>query len=646
MKTSRRILGSYIFFIFIASIIIMFPRSGAWAQEESLPLLYQILKKENLLEEYRRVADAIGERTGHVISPEVGGEENNPFRLEVVNYVLRHPFDLPAVAAEMAGSLSAQIRGGKPFLAGMIGEGMTSLDLKPAPADGRAGPFASMAEFIIEVAQTLHEAEKIREEVLSVLSAKEIQSLYGAPEFFFPSLPGAERKEKSTAEKQKENATLLFFLQSALKVDLEKLANASAQVAQVLDIGLTPASVDFSDLRLPADWAIEERTGLIRLETPYGVVFLGGSGDNVYREDALLIIDIGGDDIYLNNAGASAKDYPFAVVIDYSGDDIYRSSEYFAQGSGFLGGGFLIDYAGDDRYLAKGYAQGSGFLGTGLLADLGGDDQYVCQAYCQGAGIFGIGVLAEADGHDSYYAGIYAQGFGSAKGYGALAEAEGDDHYYAGGVYPDHRQPDKAYVAMSQGFGFGLRPSGNKAGASGGVGIIADAKGDDTYIGDYFGQGASYWYALGILSDKSGDDKYIAARYSQGAGVHHSAGILADAAGDDEYLVHYGVSQGCGHDLAIGFLLDNGGDDRYVGGIISQGAGHANGIGVFNDNGGDDAYQFQEPGQGSGQYLELRRLGSFGVFIDTGGGDDYYSDRDKNGDIIYKNELGIFADTQ
>ena len=201
---------------------------------------------------------------------------------------------------------------------------------------------------------------------------------------------------------------------------------------------------------------------------------------------------------------------------------------------------------------------------------------------------------------------------------------------------------------MSSVFGFGLgsRPDETFIGASGGIGIIADQMGNDLYVGDYFAQGSSYWYALGILADESGHDKYISRRYSQGAGTHFSIGVLWDAKGDDQYLSTFGVAQGCGHDYSIGILLDNGGNDRYIGGVIAQGAGNDNGLGVLIDNGGQDEYHIKAMGRGRGNYHKDRGLPSFGIQFDTGGSLDYYSIKNRNNRLILKTEHGIFADTR
>jgi len=256
----------------------------------------------------------------------------------------------------------------------------------------------------------------------------------------------------------------------------------------------------------------------------------------------------------------------------------------------------------------------------------------------------GIGLIAESGGNDQYSAAIYSQGFGFVRGLGLILEGAGNDRFFAGGVYQDHREPGKAYLSMSQGFGFGLRPWGSLAGASGGIGILDDAQGNDHYLGDYFSQGSGYWYSLGILNDTEGHDLYAAGRYAQGAGIHLAAGILNDTAGDDHYLARYGVSQGCGHDLAIGFLLDSEGNDQYVGGTLSQGAGNANGFGVLNDNGGSDEYYLRDEGQGHGNTEEFRQLDSFGIFFDTGGGEDRYSLRGFNDKVNLRTQWGVQAD--
>jgi hypothetical protein len=457
---------------------------------------------------------------------------------------------------------------------------------------------------------------------------------------------GLQSRDPIANEARADQPSMTEFLNTALKVDTQRLLTAGLNVAQEINLEALVEWAQNIDQFSTAheNWVTENVGDVTYVYTRHGLMIVGGTGDNVYDEEALLIVDLGGNDRYLNGAGASREGYPFSMVIDFSGNDVYQTGEDYAQGTGILGGGFLIDLAGDDQYLSQSFGQGAGVLGVGMLVDMGGNDVYRCHSFCQGAGFLGIGLVAESRGNDEYSAAIYSQGFGFVRGMGLILEGEGNDRFFAGGVYEDHREPGKAYLSMSQGFGFGLRPWGTLAGASGGIGILDDADGNDTYLADYFSQGAGYWYSLGILNDSAGHDFYAAGRYSQGAGIHLASGILHDATGDDHYLARFGVSQGCGHDLAVGFLLDNDGNDRYVGGTLSQGAGNANGFGVLNDNGGSDDYYLHDEGQGHGNTVDFRQLDSFGILLDTGGHKDHYSLGGQNNTVNLRSQWGIQAD--
>ncbi len=329
---------------------------------------------------------------------------------------------------------------------------------------------------------------------------------------------------------------------------------------------------------------------LFEADTPVGKVIVGGPGRNVYKKDAALILDLGGDDIYLNNAGGTRPGLPVAIVIDWGGNDLYLTKEDFSQGAGLLGGGFLLDLGGDDVFDALDGGQGAGFFGMGILYHGGGKAVFKARTYSQGVGEMGIGLLWNGDGDTRYLCSGNGQGLGLFKGLGMLMDEKGNDYYQLGGLEPDFRDPSRSTVSMGQGFGWGIRPEGEKYGVSGGMGILIDEAGDDIYSADYFGQGASYYYGTGILDDMSGNDRYIAGRYAQGAGIHSSVGILIDRGGNDFYYSSFGVSQGMGHDYGVGYLGDERGDDRYVGGILSQGAATRGGIGILMDSKGRDNF--------------------------------------------------------
>jgi hypothetical protein len=209
----------------------------------------------------------------------------------------------------------------------------------------------------------------------------------------------------------------------------------------------------------------------------------------------------------------------------------------------------------------------------------------------------GIGLMMNGKGDSRYLCALGGQGLGLFGGAGILIDDEGNDFYELGGLEPDFRDPVKATQSFGQGFGLGVRPEKDKFGAPGGIGMLLDREGDDTYIADYFAQGASHYYGLGILDDQAGDDEYLSGRYSQGAGIHSSIGVLVDGQGNDFYHASFGVAQGMGHDFGVGFLEDDGGDDRYHGGTLVQGAATIGGLGIVVDLSGKDRFSAESKGQ-------------------------------------------------
>lgn len=297
--------------------------------------------------------------------------------------------------------------------------------------------------------------------------------------------------------------------------------------------------------------------------------------------------------------------------------------------------------SGDDLYISRDISQGVGILGSGFLIDLGGDDQYFGKSSVQGIGLLGVGFILEGGGNDRYLAERYAQGVGFTKGIGGIIEVDGADYMLAGGKYPDFRDPENATESNAQGFGYGLRPFYTSVGSSGGIGLVYDQNGNDVYINDYFGQGASYWYAFGALVDEAGNDIYISGRYSQGAGIHVSIGVLIDEKGNDHYVSTFGVGQGLGHDFGIGVLVDSDGDDFYKGGVLVQGSGNETGIGILYDNKGNDKYVSNGPG--SGIYSAFHEAGSIGLHVDAEGIDSY-SSGEKNKQVLNRKNWGLFWD--
>jgi hypothetical protein len=420
--------------------------------------------------------------------------------------------------------------------------------------------------------------------------------------------------------------------------------DVEAVLAECLQLDPEPAAKRFLDaaekVHQPALWAagrefqsaVEELhhaiagvqqwpDGNVLVLTDLGKVRIGGPGDDSYGDDSFLIIEPGGDNTYRDFTGSAdgLRDRPLAALIDLAGDDRYIAEGLVGQGGAVLGLAVLIDAAGNDVYASRYAGQGSAFCGAAWVHDVSGDDVYRGRTFAQGASAFGIGLLRDEAGNDVYDVGLCGQGFAGAAGLGWLVDAAGHDRYFAGGVEPDHERHDDRFLSLSQGFAQGNRPF-----CGGGVGILSDRAGNDTYTADVFGQGVSYYYAAGFLLDEAGHDAYRVFHYGQGSGIHLSHGLLADGGGDDEYSGTT-LAQGSAHDYGVGMLWDRAGRDTYTAAGDSQGHGMNNALGLLVDADGDDAYfaANNDTCQGVGNTGGHRDYGSLALLLDLKGNDTY-----------------------
>lgn len=412
------------------------------------------------------------------------------------------------------------------------------------------------------------------------------------------------------------------LLDHASRVRIEPLLQQAAVVQRLVNPTFTRS------LRRAAEVSgVDLSAGVVReRETPHGKIRIAGVGRQRHTDDCAVLFDLGGDDVYANNQGASVPGtLPSAVVVDYEGNDAYETLRPHAQGSGQLGVGILVDLDGDDSYIGQRFVQGTGFLGVGMLIDERGDDLYRCSEMSQGVGHWGFGVLADGAGSDRYEAHVAGQGVGLPGGYGLVYDGgtEGD-HYYCKGSQASGYGTAGVFEGWGQGVGFGYRPY-----ASGGVGLLYDAGGADRTEGGNFSQGGGYYYGVGILYN-GGDsaDRYIGSRWAQGWSAHQATGIMIEAGGDDHYTTRYAVVQGCAWDEGNALFIDEQGDDVYEGGGFSQGAASMNGWSIFLELGGRDTYRYTDQAvAGSNSYHGGTSL-SF--FVDAGGDEDSYPKRSNN----------------
>ncbi len=445
-------------------------------------------------------------------------------------------------------------------------------------------------------------------------------------------------KDKAEVDRWEQDGMDMTKLRELLRRDdnLELQDTELADAVLATSDYFSPATmmVAFKALARAVDDAIAElRTNQYTEEfqaetdTPLGRIICGGIGRDVYTNEAFLILDLNGDDVYENSAGGAngLVGRPISIVIDLAGNDQYISRRSFSQGSGVFGIGILVDCGGDDLYEAKHLSQGAGFFGCGLLADFGGHDKFVADTFCQGAAEFGAGILWQRGGDTECRAAQMAQGYGGTQGVGLLLDEAGNDSYFAGGKYPCDWLPGHNF-SLSQGFGYGMRPF-----AGGGVGILCDLKGDDRYVADVYGQGASYWYSVGMLLDTEGNDTYEAHQYCQGAGIHLSSGVLVDWAGNDMYTAGH-ICQGAAHDYAVGMLIDRAGNDKYTGDTTAQGSAINNSFAMLLDRAGNDSYAGTDPkqSQAAGHDGDKREYGSIALMLDLDGNDSYSQGQSNN----------------
>jgi hypothetical protein len=567
------------------------------------------LRSRNALQAFEEIIKDLDLRSNASHDPGVSSErKSDALQLGEVTYLMRHPLAAGAVANELSRRLAASIDNKDWRIGDLIRSSAHLLDIDLPPSDSHVD--ATFPELLRILELTKERTEK----VLSALTKEERDLLLG--------------KALNPWDDDQWNRIVAI----SLKTDRRELFLAFAPLLSFLSReNLSALKEDlvrrFGHIKKPI---------LYEAVTPIGKVMVGGAGPNTYREDAALILDLGGDDLYLNNAGGTRPGVPVALVIDWGGNDRYISAENFSQGAGVLGAGILIDLGGDDTFVSLDGSQGTGLWGLGLLYHGDGNGIYKARTLSQGVGQMGLGIILNRAGDDIYLCSDQGQALGLFGGAGVLIDGAGRDFYQLGGVKPDFRDPAKATVSMGQGFGLGIRPKDGIRGVPGGIGILIDANGDDTYIADYFAQGAAYYYGLGILNDMSGDDRYMAGRYAQGAGIHSAVGVLVDHKGNDSYHASIGVAQALGHDYGVGFLEDDQGDDIYWGGSLVQGAATNGSLGIFMDLQGHDRLEFVEQGQAFAVEAD-----SMGIMIKRGAADDSMgSDKDGTSLKLDRNERG------
>jgi len=411
-----------------------------------------------------------------------------------------------------------------------------------------------------------------------------------------------------------------------------------------------------------------DATGLDLLTSHGRILVRTGDSDDEYTAqdlaDAVLVIDMGGNDVYHGQYAAThALWMSGSVLIDLAGDDLYSPEAVdvqdasqsafavfqrdfaFTQGFGLFGVGVLIDDAGNDVYRASALAQGSGAFGVGVVLDRQGEDTYRLGSQGQGTGFFGIGLALDAAGDDDWGAYNQAQGVGKPGGHGLLLDLGGHDRYVGYYVTDGSALPEPGYagyfptsytdgegrahnMSAVQGVGWGYRHEwlDDETLWRGGFGALVDlGDGDDVHYADCMAMGQGFVFGFGFLYDGGGDDLYRGFWWGQGASAHMGISLIIEEDGDDDHWMSR-LSGGYGYDYSVGWLIDHGGNDTY-GGQMNYGRAYSNSMTLWLNIGGDDEYNVgwaqANPGfgyvnDGTG-YMHL-----LGAFLDLGGGNDIY----------------------
>ncbi|MGH8973380.1 MAG: cupredoxin domain-containing protein [Acidimicrobiia bacterium] len=277
---------------------------------------------------------------------------------------------------------------------------------------------------------------------------------------------------------------------------------------------------------------------------------LDGS-DDVIRHDYVLSVDRAGNDVYLNSAGGNPLDLQrgptgsLAPKKEPSRGCVNPGYD-LAEGQCVLSAALLVDVTGDDTYgqmeapdvdtlctdeplVRRVLTEGAGFAGAGVLIEGSGNDRYLGKVVTQGAGhIGGVGILRDEAGDDVYTAMRLSKGFGTIVGLGLLRDISGNDRY----DYYMPRAIDPGAPYKTPGSGGGLSATGlcdnqprwdEGTGAAGGIGILVEDGGDDTYIA-----GAPLDHLFGTTDP-------LRRTGSQGFGDFQGFGYMHDHGGRDSY---------------------------------------------------------------------------------------------------------------
>ena len=595
--------------------------------------------------QFQRYANAkVYESAGKYTGSELAGN----CRLKWYEHMMHNFLNAPIEAERFTRELHIAACDGNEGLTKVLAIAAVKMDLSPRKVRKLVPP-TSPEQALEMIEQALTEAQTSYCAALAPLSKSEIQEMQMnlVPVLSTQNVVGHTLNDRGTGRRMCDLIE---------KMDRDSMLAAADALAPIADVRFLEQLKS-----LPADGNVRvpgvTGTVVARIDTPSGAIVIGGKGPNTYQldqmRDVAVVIDLGGGNTYYE--GTVGLDRPVLVVIDLGGNNTFRGVKPGIQGGAVLGVSMLLTLGDNNVYEAQDVAQGSALAGVGIQIDYGSNNRYRGVRRLQGQALGGVGILIGRGGHNDYHAALWAQGMGAPLGFGLLDNVKGNNHYYCGGMWRNSYYPETpGYEGWGQGVGAGLRQV-----ADGGIGVILDGGGENTYEFDYLAHGGGYWCGLGFARDFGGNTKRLITRaaydgsprayqsfqrFGCGWGCHYAMGFCFDDSGDD---VYEGTIMGTGMawDCSMGVLCDFAGNDHYMatGGIV-QGSGAQMGFGILFDYKGDDVYD----GYGQGyanpgiSYHHLPECGGNFSFLVDYGGKDQYGCGAENNSYIQRGDSGGF----
>ena len=559
-----------------------------------------------------------------------GSELAGNCRLRWYEHMMRNFLAAPAEAEQFTRELHIAARDDHEGLANVLAVAAAKLDLTPKKPRKLAPP-TSPEQALDAIQQAITAAQTAYCAALAPLDKSEIQQLqtYLVPVLTTQNQVGHTLADRNTGRQ------LCDLMEKMNRSALLDAANALAPIADVRFLEQLKSLPEDGDVKVAGV------TGRVvaKINTPAGAIVIGGKGPNTYEldkmHDVAAVIDLGGGNTYYE--GTVGLDRPVLLVITLGGNNTFSGSQPGIQGGAVLGVSMLLTLGDNNTYEAQDIAQGSALAGVGIQIDYGAHNRYRGIRRLQGQALGGVGILIGRGGYNDYHAALWAQGMGGPLGFGLLDNVKGNNHYYCGGMWRNSYYPETpGYEGWGQGVGGGLR-----AVACGGIGVILDGGGENTYEYDYLAHGGGYWCGLGFARDFGGNTKRLITRtaynggprayesygrFNCGWGCHYAMGFLFDDSGDD---VYEGTIMGLGMawDCSMGVLCDFAGNDHYMAtGGSTQGTGAQMGFGILFDYRGDNVYEGYSQGYANPgiSYHHLPECGgNFSFLVDYGGNDKY-----------------------